>query len=167
MSENNVEVVESLFVSSVNLTVSINVNALKGDGTEGQTALHIASAHGHLEVVQWLLTHGANVNMYDQDPLGSAAALHLAARGAHVEAVRALLDAGAEVNARGAVIGGTALHQVLWQRERGPLGGTVEDQHIQTIMLLLDRGADILARDEEMGDTVVSKSSPSPIPQGF
>ncbi|KAI9777667.1 MAG: hypothetical protein M1816_004610 [Peltula sp. TS41687] len=134
---------QSLFTFGVNLTGKIDVNALKGDGDEGQTALHIASANGHLEMVRWLLAHGADVSIYDRDPFGSAAALHFAACGAHVEVIRAFLDAGAE------------------QRERGPLGGAVEDRHIQAIMLLLDRGADVLARDEEMGDTVLHQAARS------
>lgn len=91
-------------------TVEFNDSLMAFSGTRdgGHTPLHLAAAHGHVEVVRALIDTGAPVNIQvdcDDTPL------HLAAAGGHVDVMAALLDAGADVDA-GDHVGNTALHAV-------------------------------------------------------
>ena len=43
------------------LKPTININALHGDGSEGQTLLHEAVFKSHVDVIRFLLAHGAHV----------------------------------------------------------------------------------------------------------
>ena len=75
---------------------------------DGVTLLHVASAHGHVEVVNILIQAGGEVNSQIQDfaswggkifgrylEIGSTP-LHLASKNGHVEVISALLAAGAD-----------------------------------------------------------------------
>ena len=66
----------------------------------GLTPLHLASAHGHVEVVKRLIQAGGEVNQkcksgWTQDEDGSTP-LHEASRNGHVDVITALLSAGAD-----------------------------------------------------------------------
>lgn len=77
----------------------------------GESALHIASAMGHVDIVQLLLDAGANVNL--QTIYEKKTPLHLACTNDHVRVVRMLLEcATCDVNARDEE-GDTPLHQVV------------------------------------------------------
>jgi len=131
------------------LNSSINLNALLGDGLEGDAALHIAVATNHVDVVQLLLASGAFVDVLAISRFGPTTPLHLAAGHDRPTLVKLLIDHGANPNTIGEM-DATALHMVLLRTLR------VDTAHIETIKLLLDCGAEIDALAEEMGGTVVS-----------
>ncbi|KAI8808897.1 ankyrin repeat-containing domain protein [Cladochytrium replicatum] len=62
----------------------------------GHTALHMASANGHLDIVKYLLQHMTlgDVNMGNNTD--NSTALHWAAVNGHLEVVEVLLSAGAD-----------------------------------------------------------------------
>lgn len=87
------------------LQTGIDVNAAD---SKGLTALHVAAAAGHLEVVLILLAAGADSQMHAAGA-SSVTALHLAAYAGHTAIMLQLLKAGADVNAADAW-GRTPLH---------------------------------------------------------
>ena len=95
--------------------------------------LHAASRRNHLNIVQYLLRHGADVNargMWGRTPL-----LFASSEG-HVEVVRWLLEHDADVNAKN-LFDWTSLHLVAYSG------------HFETVRTLLKHNADISARDNE------------------
>ena len=136
------------------LNPNINVNALYGDGFEGQTVLHEAAARGHVDLIRYLLIHGASVNILDENQFGCSTPLFSAAQRAKVGAARILLDAGADISVRGPN-DNTILSAVL------PDGVHVKQNHIDIITLLLDCGFDVNARASAYGPTVVSLGAQS------
>ena len=131
------------------LRPDVDVNALYGDGLEGHTVLHEAALKGQIEVIQYLLAHGATVDIRDTGQFGGSTPLIYAAQCAQVDAVRVLLDAGADIDAR-RPNDETVLSAVL------PDAIQVKQAHIDTIKLLLDYGFDINCRASAYGATVVS-----------
>ena len=105
-------------------------------GDEERTPLYCASISGHVDVMPWLLNHGADVTV--RPPLdGGWTPLHIAAANTYLEAVQTLLDHNADVNAR-SKNGNTPLYDTLffpW-----------EEMIIDVVRLLLERGADPNAR---------------------
>lgn len=118
------------------LTPEIDINALQGDGFEGQAALHLAASRGDIGMVKALLARGADINLFDQALEGGSQPLHLAAFGAHTDTVKLLLDSGAERDEKG-LLEEKALFQVLLHKLR------VTPKHVETITLLLDYGFDV------------------------
>ncbi|CAN4093150.1 unnamed protein product [Withania somnifera] len=57
--------------------------------SQGKTALHIAAIHGHVEVIQFLVSVGSDTDMLDSERWTP---LHFAAHQGHVEAVDFLLN---------------------------------------------------------------------------
>ncbi|KAM3326265.1 hypothetical protein P3S67_001391 [Capsicum chacoense] len=79
----------SLAVKSGNLDsvqVLIELNSID---SQGRTALHIAAIHGHVEVLQFLVTIGSDSDISDSQ---GWTALHFAAHQGHVESVDFLLN---------------------------------------------------------------------------
>uniref|UniRef100_A0ACD5WRG8 Uncharacterized protein n=1 Tax=Avena sativa TaxID=4498 RepID=A0ACD5WRG8_AVESA len=70
--------------------------SLDSADSQGRTALHMASANGHLDVVEYLIQNGANVNSTN---LEKNTPLHWACLNGHIEVIRALICAGATVSA--------------------------------------------------------------------
>jgi ankyrin repeat protein len=98
---------------------------LDAQSPHGRRPIHEASAHGHADVVAWLLSKGVSPTSVDGD---GRTALHRAALGGHTATVALLLDQGAPLEARDAQ-GNTAFLAAVE-------GGTRE-----TVELLMDRGA--------------------------
>ena len=96
------------------------------------TLLQVASRHGHLEIVKFLIDNGAAVNAVEID---NRAALHFAIIRGHASIVRYLLENGADVNLRKR-LGLTPLHVV------------VQSFHTDLVQILLDHHADIEAPDD-------------------
>lgn len=136
----------------VALTPSIDINALVGDGWEGETALHIASTAGDLDMIEFLIASGASPNAHDRSPHGPSTPLHDAAFSGRSRAVEILLDHGANIHAIGEQ-GGMALLQVLRNEFE------VESKHIETIKVLLDQGQDINSVALDLGGTVVRNTA--------
>lgn len=83
----------------------IDVNRT-ADGRWGGTALQVAAAHGHLDVVRALLAHGALV---DGVTWAMATPLMDAARNGHIDIVRTLIASGADIHREGLGLPQTAL----------------------------------------------------------
>ena len=144
-----------------------------------QTPLHSASLYGRLDIVRFLLDHGATSN--SEDKLGQTP-LHLVAKGEHnleqdrVRTAQLLLDRGADVNARtendatplhlASYLGRIDIARVLLDRgasanSKGRKGRTPlhcvaqgrqiysTDDGIHVAQLLLEHGADANAPDED------------------
>lgn len=90
---------------------STDVNAADASG---RTALHMASANGHTDVMRMLLDAGANTE--HRNDSGNTP-LHWACVGGHAEAVRLLLRHGGDPSS-------------LNHAERTPLDGALEDEAI-------------------------------------
>lgn len=99
------------------LTPEIDINALYGDGFEGEAALHMAASRGDIGMVKALLARGADINLFDQALEGGSQPLHLAAFGAHTDTVKLLLDSGAERDEKG-LLEEKAMFQVLLHKLR-------------------------------------------------
>jgi ankyrin repeat protein len=100
----------------------------------GRTPLHVVSQQGDLEIMQWLISHGADTNFVQKR--GNFTPLHEAASQGKLEAARILLQHNADIEAR-AVDLWTPLHLTsLWVRPN-------------VTRLLLDHGANVNARDKD------------------
>eukprot|EP00730_Choanoeca_flexa_P007664 TRINITY_DN12371_c0_g1_i16.p1 TRINITY_DN12371_c0_g1~~TRINITY_DN12371_c0_g1_i16.p1 ORF type:complete len:152 (+),score=16.22 TRINITY_DN12371_c0_g1_i16:88-543(+) len=76
------------------LANTVNMQAIRDD--RHRTALHHASRHGNLSIVQEILQYDG-ILLYAVDKFGKTA-LHSAVRGQHLDVTAFLLDAGADAN---------------------------------------------------------------------
>ena len=133
------------------LTSDTDINALHGDGFEGQTLLHEAAARGHAEILRYLLGRGPDVDALDCDQFGRSTPLFWAARVAQAESVKVLLDAGAGLETSGPNDDSVLSVVLRGTRE-------VTQRHFDTISVLLERSIDINYRVSPNGLTVVCQS---------
>ncbi|MBD2744760.1 ankyrin repeat domain-containing protein [Coleofasciculus sp. FACHB-1120] len=103
------------------------------DEEEEKTALIVAIASGHVEVVKTLLNAGAAVNPETWD---DPVPLVVAAERGQLEIVRALIAAGAEVNKFD-----------IGNYDSTPLGMAVEHGQVEIVRALLEAGANPLGGD--------------------
>lgn len=96
------------------------------------SALHVAAASNHVEVVYTLLIGGASVDQLDDC---SCTALHYAAQSGHASIADYLLRAGAQINARQSQ-GATSLYIATYFQRHGVIG------------TLLAHGADVTICDQ-------------------
>ena len=96
------------------------------------TLLQVASRHGHLDIVNFLIENNATVNATELD---DRAALHFAVICGHTSIARFLLEHGADVNLRKR-LGLTPLHVVA------------QTSHIDLVEVLLEHGAEMEAPDD-------------------
>ncbi|RDW57478.1 hypothetical protein BP6252_13738 [Coleophoma cylindrospora] len=105
--------------------------SLETRGDSGQTALHLAVAQSHEELVRCLLDEGADTEATSDN---GEKPLHLGASLGHTSIVWILLESGADVESWNSKTQKTALHQAVCNK------------HIHTVNLLLDYGANIDAQ---------------------
>ncbi len=101
----------------------------------GYTPLHLASGKGHIEIVEFLLNHGADIELeifIGDTPLLLAARY---ARDGQYETIKTLLEHGAKVNHKDED-GRTALHKAAAYSGK------------EIMNLLISYGADVNARDK-------------------
>lgn len=101
---------------------------------EQKNSLHVAAEGGHVEIVRYLLEHGAVVDA--SQGTTHSTALMMAVRAASIDCVKALLEKGANVNAANAY-GNTALHEAA------------QCGHESIIEALCKAGADVNARNHK------------------
>jgi ankyrin repeat protein len=107
-----------------------------------ESALHFFAVENEIEIVRWLLAHGANPRGIADDD----SPLHDAAQLGHEEVCRELLKAGSDPNRLDSV-GETALH-------KASAGG-----YVTIIQLLLASGADPAIK-EMCGELPIDKALP-------
>jgi ankyrin repeat protein len=109
----------------------------EGNKRAGYTPLTLAARSGHIQVIDYLLSHKL-ADVTEKDRRWGATALHHAARKNHAEIVRYLLNAGGDVNATTdtACKGATPLH---WASSHGS---------VETAKILIDYQANINAREK-------------------
>jgi ankyrin repeat protein len=108
---------------------------------ENETGLMIASGAGALNVVKYLVEHGANVNMKDKDVDVKNTALMLACGEGHLEVVKYLVEHGAKVNMKNNN-NGTAL---MFASQEG---------NLEVVRFLVGRGANTNDKTKE-GETAL------------
>ncbi|KAH7691987.1 NAD(+) ADP-ribosyltransferase protein [Dioscorea alata] len=69
--------------------------SLDSKDSQGRTALHMAAANGHLDIVEYLLQNGADVNASNTE---KNTPLHWACLNGQTEVARALIRGGASVS---------------------------------------------------------------------
>ena len=158
------------------LAAGMDVNARDRMGAKAYTALYEASFQGHLEVVKFLVEHGAKINAktgHGNIALMAAAsggnleiARYLAGKGAiidarnrpgqtpmmsaaiggHVGIIRFLVAKGADVNAKGGY-------------EQTPLIYAATTNSAESVRFLLEHGAKVNVRDSMLGETALDRTS--------
>uniref|UniRef100_A0A915IM60 Ankyrin repeat domain-containing protein 50 n=1 Tax=Romanomermis culicivorax TaxID=13658 RepID=A0A915IM60_ROMCU len=119
--------------SGVDVLLRCDGSFCDAEDRDGNTALILASRHGHLTSAQILLTGGADfskLNNAGWTPLRSAA------WGGHTSVVRLLLEHGAQVDSA-SLDGRTALRAASW-------GG-----HLESVLTLIRAGADVNRADSD------------------
>lgn len=105
---------------------------------DGQTALHWALAHGHQEVVNTLLSHGASLTRV-ADKYGNA--VQAAVTGGNEYLVRKALDAGIDVNAPGGYFATSLI-------------AAAQQGNVNIARILLGAGANIEPIDRNYGNAL-------------
>jgi ankyrin repeat protein len=122
-----------------------DVNEMRGQKDEGQTALTLASQNGHLEVVKALLAAGANAN---PQCCGRWTPLVYAAERQQLEMVRVLLAAKADPNPNVTLHGQTVLVRAI------------NMNHLDIARALIDGGASVATGGVTPLMAAVGKSGP-------
>ena len=100
--------------------------------TDGMTALHFAAQKGDMEVVQYLIEHGADIKA--QDSIFSRSVIHFAAENGNLETVKYLTEKGADLLDKDGY-GATALHYAA------------KSNRLNVIKYLVDQKVDYTATD--------------------
>eukprot|EP00026_Physarum_polycephalum_P008705 Phypoly_transcript_08802.p1 GENE.Phypoly_transcript_08802~~Phypoly_transcript_08802.p1 ORF type:complete len:355 (+),score=48.37 Phypoly_transcript_08802:216-1280(+) len=118
------------------------------------TPLKLACKHGHLQIVELLISRGAKVNeeinkgvyLYQDDRNSTLCTpLYFAAQGGHLDVVKLLLQHGAEVNE-------------LCERENTALMAAAEHGHLEVVKILVENGAQLEIASDFDGTAVLGAS---------
>uniref|UniRef100_A0A8C5WQ16 Uncharacterized protein n=1 Tax=Laticauda laticaudata TaxID=8630 RepID=A0A8C5WQ16_LATLA len=135
------------------LEKTLNPTDVNATNSANETLLHIAATHGHLEIIDYLISKGVKLEVKDNK---GRTPLHRAAEKGHDKAVNRLLQAGANMYS-------------LDQEGKTPLHLANQNQHMHhnflhraalkddsdLVQVLLKNGALVDARDER-GQTALS-----------
>lgn len=109
------------------------VTALIGDDAERLNLdtpfgswLHVASAHGKVEIVRWLIAMGAEIN--SRGGIASSDPLHQAASAGHLAVVECLLECGSRLD--------------VSEPDKNPLFGAIYGGHTDVARTLVENGVD-------------------------
>ncbi|WEF32875.1 ankyrin repeat domain-containing protein [Pseudoduganella chitinolytica] len=102
------------------------INAMTPFGT----LLHVASAAGNIDIIHYLIAHGADINTRGGALGGSA--LNEAASDGRIEVVRYLLSHGAAMDTS--------------EPERNPLFSSIYGGHVEVSRILISNGIDVTVR---------------------
>uniref|UniRef100_A0A8C6XP79 Uncharacterized protein n=1 Tax=Naja naja TaxID=35670 RepID=A0A8C6XP79_NAJNA len=119
------------------LEKALNLTDVNATNSANETLLHVAATHGHLEIIDYLISKGAKLEVKDNK---GRTPLHRAAEKGHDKAVNRLLQAGANMYS-------------LDQEGRTPFH--LANQNHDLVQVLLKNGALVDARDER-GQTALS-----------
>lgn len=86
------------FVKFLVEEMGIGVNEPEDDDVNPEGPIILAAGNGHLDVVRWLLEHGAKINFDIKGELTSMPLSYAASNG-HLEVVKLLVEHGAAINA--------------------------------------------------------------------
>ncbi len=122
-------------LEKVKKIIDRNPNQINVQDASGYTPLHLASGKGHIEIVEFLLNHGADIELeiFNRDTPLLVAARY--ARHGQYETIKTLLEHGAKVNHKD-------------KHDRAALHDAAMYSGKEVINLLISYGADINARDE-------------------
>uniref|UniRef100_A0A8C6XPG1 Uncharacterized protein n=1 Tax=Naja naja TaxID=35670 RepID=A0A8C6XPG1_NAJNA len=89
------------------LEKALNLTDVNATNSANETLLHVAATHGHLEIIDYLISKGAKLEVKDNK---GRTPLHRAAEKGHDKAVNRLLQAGANIVASKDMDGCTPMH---------------------------------------------------------
>jgi ankyrin repeat protein len=123
---------------------------VKADGE----SLVLAAIHRKVELIPWLVEHGADINAPIAGHVSEEAGPPLirATTSPNAAGLRALIDAGADVNAMDAA-GRTALSHLVCDRSCTTRPNPFCETQLESVRLLLDRGARRIGTDR-LGDDI-------------
>jgi hypothetical protein len=124
----------------------INIDASDADGS---WPLAIAARHGHTNVAELLLRHGADPNLIDQNT--GLTPLKLAASWGREEAARLLIEHGADANFQGPM-------NNKWNKGWSPLQHAASGEHVEVVNVLLDMDANPNLQNA-IGDTALHSAA--------
>jgi ankyrin repeat protein len=120
---------------------------------DGETALHLASEKGHLDIARLLIEHNASVDLATKD---GRTALHLASQSGHLDVVRLLIEHNTSID--------QAEHNVsvdLATRDgRTALHLASQSGHLNVVRLLIEHNTSINQADKD-GRTALHLASQS------
>ncbi|KAL3426988.1 hypothetical protein PVAG01_00497 [Phlyctema vagabunda] len=116
-----------------------NLNGAAEDGIASFTPLHGAASSGSIEVVEYLIDHGAIIDVLNES---HGTPLYIAVEEESLPIVKLLLDKGADPNSEGG-------------EEDVPLNAAADIGSLETVKLLLSRGAELNPeRQYDLGNAV-------------
>lgn len=125
-AKNRIDFAQLLVEFGVDVNATAHANTERGFNDFGDTPLIVAACNGHLEMVKFLVDHGANINKSDNNGITP---LHGAVNNDCLEVVKYLLSQKAEVNS--------------WdcRGQERPLNSAQDNNNKEIIALLTSAGA--------------------------